>query len=87
MVKQRRKIDRSFHSLLSTQHQSMLKTAYEMDKLDILDATIKQVMEEAPDRFHTDESLETRVFYDEPMDNTYRVKRAGCIKSRPARVL
>jgi len=61
--------------------------AAESEQLDHIESAIKQVMLEAPNKFHTDESLETRVFYDEPMDNTYRVKRAGYVKSRPARIL
>ena len=76
-----------YHSLLSTAHQSILMLAAESEQLDHIESAIKQVMLEAPDKFHTDESLETRVFYDEPMDNTYSVKRAGFIRARPARIL
>jgi hypothetical protein len=85
MVKQKRQIDKSFHSLLSVEHQSILKTASEMNNTDILDKTIKQVMQGAPNKFHTDQSLSNRVFYDEPVDNSYRVLRAGFIRARPAR--
>ena len=51
------------HSLLPVYLQNNLKFASNTSQLD---ATIRRVQEERPDLFHTEESLKSRVFCDEP---------------------
>jgi hypothetical protein len=51
------------HTLLPIQLQNNLKFAA---KTSILDATIRRVHEERPDLFHTEKTLGSRVFFDQP---------------------
>ena len=54
------------HTLLPIQLQNNLKFAAKTSQLD---ATIRRVQEERPDLFHTESSLEDRVFFDQPRGN------------------
>lgn len=51
-----------FHSLLPVRHQINLMEASPKD----LNTTIKTVQDENMFRYHTEESLDTRVFFDQP---------------------
>jgi hypothetical protein len=53
---------KQFHSLLPVRAQQALMDA---DKKE-LDGVIKQVMFDHPYRYHTEESLDKRVFFDQP---------------------
>jgi hypothetical protein len=51
------------HSLLPIQLQNNLKFASQSGSLD---AVIRRVQEERPDLFHTEATLNSRVFFDQP---------------------
>jgi hypothetical protein len=51
------------HTLLPVHLQNHLKFAAKTSQLD---STIRRVQEERPDLFHTEASLKSRVFFNEP---------------------
>ena len=70
------------HTLLPQHLQQQLMDAAATERLDMIDAATENVRRQAPSKFHTDESLKTRVFFDEP-----RGQFVGAfIKPAPARV-
>jgi hypothetical protein len=54
------------HTLLPQRLQAQLMDAAATKRLDKIDAAIKDVRQQVPLSFHNDESLKTRVFFDEP---------------------
>lgn len=54
------------HSLLPKRLQAQLMEAAATKRLDRLNAAIEDVRLKAPFNFHTDKSLDSRVFFNEP---------------------
>lgn len=54
------------HTLLPKHLQAQLMTAAATKRLDRINAAIEDVRFQAPLSFHNDESLKTRVFFNEP---------------------
>ena len=54
------------HTLLPQYLQAQLMAAAATERLDMVDAAIDSVRRQAPYKFHTEESLKTRVFFDQP---------------------
>lgn len=54
------------HTLLPKRLQAQLMAAAATKILAEIDAAIKDVRQQAPFNFHTDKSLDSRVFFDEP---------------------
>jgi hypothetical protein len=57
------------HTLLPQYLQDQLKAAAATERLDMVEAAINTVHRQAPAKFHTEASLKTRVFFDEPRGN------------------
>lgn len=53
------------HQLLTQRQQYRLRAASDFGHVRV-DAVVKQLREENPEKFHTLESLKTRVFFDQP---------------------
>jgi hypothetical protein len=70
------------HTLLPQHLQQQLMDAAVTERLDRIDAAINSVRHQAPFKFHTDESLKTRVFFDQPRGQFV----GGFINPAPARV-
>jgi hypothetical protein len=70
------------HTLLPQYLQAQLMAAAATKRLDMVDAAIDSVRRQAPSKFHTEESLKTRVFFDQPRGQFV----GGFIKPAPARV-
>lgn len=54
------------HALLPPQLQLQLMEAADTKNLQVLDAAIENVRRQAPYKFHTEASLKTRVFFNQP---------------------
>ena len=54
------------HTLLPLHLQKQLMAAAATKRLDLIDAAADNVRLQAPSKFHTNESLKTRVFFDQP---------------------
>jgi len=50
-----------------------------------LEATIKLIKAECPEKFHSDHSIEERTFYDEPAAPRAPVRNSGFIRPMPKR--
>jgi hypothetical protein len=73
------------HTLLPQYLQDQLKAAAAAaatERLDMVDAAIDTVHRQAPAKFHTEASLKTRVFFDEPRGNYV----GTFIKPAPSRI-
>jgi hypothetical protein len=70
------------HTLLPQYLQDQLKAAAATERLDMIDAAINTVHCQAPAKFHTEASLKTRVFFDEPRGNYV----GTFIKPAPSRI-
>lgn len=54
------------HNLLPQHLQAQLKAAAATESTGAVDAAIADVHRKAPHKFHTEQSLKTRVFFNEP---------------------
>jgi hypothetical protein len=70
------------HTLLPQYLQDQLKAAAATERLDMVDAAIDSARRQAPDKFHTEASLKTRVFFDEPRGHYV----GAFIKPAPSRI-
>ena len=80
--------------MLEPRYQKMLKDAVDPKRIEKedyvlenpkLEATIKLIKSECPDKFHSDHSIEERTFYDEPAAPRAPVRNSGFV--RPMRKL
>ena len=84
-MKVRMNINKSkHHALLSVEQQNRLRQASEEGE-ERLDNVINQIMKESPEKFHTEETFQDRLFYDEPADAGGFVPRVDSIWKRVRR--
>jgi hypothetical protein len=60
----------SKHNLFTERQQYRLRTASDLGHTKV-DAVVQALREESPEKFHTKESLKTRVFFDQPRPTEY----------------
>jgi hypothetical protein len=80
--------------MLEPRYQQMLKDAVDFKRIEEkdyvlenpkLEATIKLIKAECPEKFHSDYSIEERTFYDEPAAPRAPVRNSGFIRPLPQR--
>lgn len=80
--------------MLEPRYRQMLMDAVDHKRIDKedyvlenpkLEATIKLIKAECPDKFHSDYSIEERTFYDEPAAPRAPVRNSGFIRALPKR--
>ena len=80
--------------MLELRYQKMLKNSVDPKRIESkdyvlenpkLEATIKLIKAECPDKFHSDYSLEERIFYDEPAAPRAPVRNSGFVRPMPKR--
>jgi hypothetical protein len=54
------------HTLLPQRLQKQLMDAAATKRMDVINAATEDVRRQVPYKFHTDQSLKTRVFFNEP---------------------
>ena len=58
------------HQLLTQRQQYRLRAASDFGHVRV-DKVVQELREESPEKFHTPESLKTRVFFDQPRPTEY----------------
>jgi len=80
--------------MLEPRYRQMLIDAVDPKRIDKedyvlenpkLEATIKLIKAECPEKFHSDHSIEERTFYDEPAAPRAPVRNSGFIRPMPKR--
>jgi hypothetical protein len=80
--------------MLEPRYRQMLMDAVDLNRIDKedyvlenpkLEATIKLIKSECPEKFHSDYSIEERIFYDEPAAPRAPVRNSGFIRPMPKR--
>ena len=55
-----------YHTLLPVHMQKALMTAAALERIEMIDTTARELHEEAPYRFHDENTVTYRTFYHEP---------------------
>ena len=80
--------------MLEPRYRQMLIDAVDLSRIDKedyvlenpkLEAVIKLIKAECPEKFHSDYSIEERTFYDEPAAPRAPVRNSGFIRPLPKR--
>jgi len=79
MTKEKQK-KQPYHSLLPIQMQQALMDVAATGRIEMIDATAKELNEAAPQRFHNEQTVSGRRFYHEPRQ---LVPNAGFIVAYP----
>lgn len=59
-------MEHPYHTLLPVYMQRALRDAAALERIETLDATIRALHEQRPERFHDETSVAKRRFYNEP---------------------
>ena len=80
--------------MLEPRYRQMLIDAVDLNRIDKedyvlenpkLEATIKLIKSECPEKFHSEYSIEERTFYDEPAAPKAPVRHSGFVRPMPNR--
>lgn len=82
--------------MLELKYQKMLKDSVDPKRIKSkdyvlenpkLEATIKLIKSECPEKFHSEYSIEERTFYDEPAAPKAPVRHSGFVRPMPNKVI
>lgn len=59
-------MDRPYHTLLPVYMQRALRDAAALERIEAVDATVRALQEQTPERFHNENTVARRRFYNEP---------------------